>query len=77
MLGALNDCFEVRFLDRLVSFTVGTELAVPAAGLFAILPPQSPQMTPSNAVLTGVDHPIRAGPLSATASRAQLMVFLT
>jgi hypothetical protein len=76
-LTPLNDCFEVRFLGRLVSFTLGAELAVPAAGLVAVLPVHQVELRPSNLLCTGLDHPIRAGPVSPTATRAQLMVFLT
>jgi len=76
-VGILNDCFEVRFLDRMVSFTVDGDFAVPATHLLAILPIPAPDMPPSNAILTGAEHPIRAGPLSPTASRSKLMVFLT
>ena len=76
-VGALNDCFEVRFLDRLVSFTIGDDIAVPAASLVAILPPTAPAASLVTANLKRTEHPIRAGPFSPTASRAQLMVFLT
>jgi hypothetical protein len=75
-IGILN-CFEVRFLDRLVPFTIGGEFAVPAASLTAILPPAAPLTAPEMGRLKGADHPIRAGPFSPAASRAQLMVFLT
>ena len=76
-VGALNDCFEVRFLDRLVSFTTGDDFPVPPASLVAILSITTPITTPVTASLTRADHPIRAGPFSPAASRAQLMVFLT
>ena len=76
-VGALNDCFEVRFLDRMVSFTTGDDFAVPPASLVAILPATVPITTPVTASLTRADPPIRAGPFSPAASRAQLMVFLT
>jgi len=76
-VGALNDCFEVRFLDRLVSFTIGDDIAVPAASLVAILSPAAPVTLPATASLKRADRPIRAGPFSPAASRAQLMVFLT
>jgi hypothetical protein len=72
-----NDCFEVRYLGRLVSFTIGSEFVVPPAGLLATLPAPAVEMPPSNAGITSVEHPIRAGPHSPTASRSQLMVFLT
>ena len=75
-VGALNDCFEVRFLDRLVSFTIGDDVSVPAASVMAMLPPNTSVM-PASASPRRADHPIRAGPFSPTASRAQLMVFLT
>ena len=76
-VGVLNDCFEVRFLDRLVSFTIADDIAVPAAGLVAILPPAAPATPLVTANLKRTEHPIRAGPFSPTASRSQLMVFLT
>jgi hypothetical protein len=76
-VGVLNDCFEVRFLDRLVSFTVGHDIAVPAASLVAILPPAIPVTPMVTANLKRTEQPIRAGPFSPTASRSQLMVFLT
>jgi hypothetical protein len=71
------DCFEARVLPRLVSFTVGAELAVPEAGLLAVLPAQHLEALPSNAIQVRADQPIRAGPFSPAAFRAQLMVFLT
>jgi hypothetical protein len=73
----LNDCFEVRYLKRLVSFTVGGEFVVPPARLLAMLPLPAIEVPPSNAVMTAAEQPIRAGPISPTASRSQLMVFLT
>ncbi len=76
-VGVLNDCFDVRFLGRLVSFTIAADIAVPAAGLVALSPPVVPVTPPAMASLKGADHPIRAGPFSPTGSRAQLMVFLT
>jgi hypothetical protein len=72
-----NRCFEVRFLGRLVSFTVADALAVPSTPLVAILAVPSLAVPPSSALLAGADHPIRAGPFSPTANRAKLMVFLT
>jgi hypothetical protein len=75
--GIFADCFEVRFLEHLVSFTVGADFAVPAAPLLAVLPVPGPALTPAGVLLGDADHPIRAGPFSPTASRAQLMVFLT
>lgn len=73
---ALNDCFEARVLGRLVSFTMGGDLAIPAAALTAMLP--AAHLTPPRhgAILAGADHQIRAGPFSPTSLRAQLMVFL-
>ena len=72
-----NRCFEVRFLDRLVAFTLAGDVAVPATPLVAVLPVPSPAGLPSSVLLAGADHPIRAGPFSPTAHRARLMVFLT
>jgi len=74
---ALNDCFEARVLGRLVSFTMGSDLAIPAAALTAMLPAAHLTSLSSGTVLAGADHPIRAGPFSPAAVRAQLMVFLT
>ena len=76
-IGILNDCFETRFVHRLVSFTIGGDLAIPAAMLTAVLP--APYVAPpsSSVVFADAAHPIRAGPFSPTAMRAQLMVFLT
>jgi hypothetical protein len=76
-IGILNDCFEIRVFDHLVSFTVAGDFAVPAAPLTAILPACVPSMPPANALIFAAEHPIRAGPFSPAASRAQLMVFLT
>ena len=73
----LNDCFEVRFLHRLVSFTITEHPPVPEATLVAILPPAPQIAPPLRAIFTKAEHPIRAGPFSPSASRAQLMVFLT
>jgi hypothetical protein len=75
-VGSVNDCFDVRVLPRLVSFTVGSDLAVPPAMLLARLPPThfiAPQL---GALTHGPDQPIRAGPFSPTGLRAHLMVFL-
>jgi hypothetical protein len=72
-----SDCFEVRELSRLVSFTVDGDFVVPAAGLRATLPAPVVDTPPSSAVFTFADRPIRAGPFSPTAHRSQLMVFLT
>jgi len=76
-VGLLNDCFEVRYLDRLVSFTIGNDIVVPAPSLLTFLPPAPPVTPLATASLKRADHPIRAGPFSPTASRAHLMVFLT
>jgi hypothetical protein len=76
-ISVLNDCFEVRYLSRLVTFTVGDELMVPPASLLTTLAVPAVEVPPPNAVLTAAEHPIRAGPLSPAASRSQLMVFLT
>ena len=76
-VGPLNDCFELRVLDRLDSSTVGTDFAVPAAPLMAKLPAPSVLAAASSVLSQGADQPIRAGPYSPTALRAQLMVFLT
>jgi hypothetical protein len=73
----LNDCFEVRFVDRLSSATVDRTLAIAAAPLLAVLPVTRSAELPSKPVVAGADQPIRAGPYSPTAARAQLMVFLT
>jgi hypothetical protein len=72
-----RDCFEVRQLHRLVSFTIASDFVVPPAGLVATLPAPVVDTAPSSAVLTYVAHPIRAGPFSPTSRRSQLMVFLT
>jgi hypothetical protein len=76
-INAANDCFEVRSLHRLVSFTVGSDLGVPAAGLVGVLPAFDPEFPSSKGVVMGAEHPIRAGPYSPAAARANLMVFLT
>jgi len=73
----LNDCFEARVLGRLVSYTMGSDFAVPAATLTAMLPAAHLDPAGNSTVLAGADHPIRAGPFSPTAQRARLMVFLT
>jgi hypothetical protein len=73
----VNDCFELRVLHRLVSFTLGSDLAVPPAMLWARLPPTHFIAPQPGALTHGADQPIRAGPFSPTALRAQLMVFLT
>jgi len=72
-----NDCFDVRYLDRLGSFTVGADFAVPAAPLVAVLPTPSPVSRPARVVFENSEQPIRAGPFSPAANCAQLMVFLT
>jgi hypothetical protein len=77
VLDALNDCFEVRVLGRLVSFTVAADPGVPTAPLVAVLPAFPLELPRTNALLASADHPIRAGPFSPSAVRAQLMVFLT
>jgi hypothetical protein len=76
-VGLLNDCFELRVLDRLDSSTVRADFAVPAAGLIARLPAPSVLLAQSCVFALGADQPIRAGPYSPTALRAKLMVFLT
>ena len=77
LLGMSNDCFELRVVHRLVSFTVAGEFVVPAATLIATLPPAHVVGPPSNVASIRADQPIRAGPFSPTALRARLMVFLT
>jgi hypothetical protein len=72
----LNDCFEVRILPRLISSTIGNDLAVPTATLIAMLPAAHWVSSYSGRSVARADHPIRAGPYSPTALRAQLMVFL-
>ena len=72
-----NDCFEVRYLDRLASFVVGADFAVPAAALVAVLPTPSPLSRPARVVFENTEQAIRAGPFSPAANCAQLMVFLT
>ena len=76
-IGILNDCFETRFVHRLVSFMIGDDLAIPAATLTAVLPAAHVAPPSSDVVFAETAHPIRAGPFSPTALRAQLMVFLT
>jgi hypothetical protein len=76
-VGSLNDCVEVRFLRRMVSFTVVADFSVPAAGLVGILPSPALEVGPFHVTRTGLEHSIRAGPRSPAASRSQLMVFLT
>jgi hypothetical protein len=76
-IGVLNDCFETRFVHRLVSFTIGADLAIPAARLTTVLPVAHVAAPRSNLIFANTAHPIRAGPFSPTALRAQLMVFLT
>lgn len=76
-IGVLNDCFELRILDRLVSSTLRSDFAVPAASLIAKLPAPSVMRPQFSVSAVGPDQPIRAGPYSPTAIRAQLMVFLT
>lgn len=76
-VGLVNDCFELRVIDRLVSFIVGSDLAIPPAMLLARLPPTHVMASQAGVLTHGADRPIRAGPFSPTALRAQLMVFLT
>ena len=76
-VGILNDCFETRLVHRLVSFTIGSDLAIPAATLTAMLPAAHVVLRSAHAFLANADHPIRAGPFSPAAIRAHLMVFLT
>ena len=60
----LNDCFEVRFLHRLVSFTITEHERVPEANLVAILPLPPVLAPPLQAPFTKAEQPIRAGPFS-------------
>jgi hypothetical protein len=76
-IGVLNDCFETRFVRRLVSFTIGADLAIPPATMTAVLTAAHVAPPLSNLIFAETAHPIRAGPFSPTALRAQLMVFLT
>jgi hypothetical protein len=76
-LGALNDCLEIRVLGRLLASAAAGHPAVPAAAWVAVLPAAPSELPRSSAPVVGVDHPIRAGPFSPSAVRAQLMVFLT
>jgi hypothetical protein len=75
-IGTSNDCFEVRALSRLVSFTVSEGFAVPPAAFSTLLPVLSPAVPPPGALSLWTSRPIRAGPSSPAASRAVLMVFL-
>ena len=75
-ISVLNDCFELRVIHRLASFTVGSDVAVPPATLMARLPAFDMMAPRSGGLTHGADQPIRAGPFSPTALRAQLMVFL-
>ena len=75
----LNDCFEVRFLDRLGAFTTALPTLIAPPALLAILPAPVPRPAPKLAALAPGNHPIRAGPFrvaSASGVRAELMVFL-
>jgi hypothetical protein len=76
-IGVLNDCFETRFVRRLVSFTIGADIAIPAATMTAVLPAAHVAPPTSKLLFAKAAHPIRAGPFSPAALRAQLMVFLT
>jgi hypothetical protein len=75
-VGVPFDCFELRALGRVASFTVGPDFAVPAAPLTALVAAPPAPLVPANAISSVADHPIRAGPYSPSALRAQLMVFL-
>ena len=76
-IGVVNDCFEVRVIQRLVSFTIGSDFAVPPAIPMARLPAFHLLSPQADSLARRAEHPIRAGPFSPTAVRAQLMVFLT
>ena len=76
-IGVVNDCFELRVIQRLVSFTIGSDFAVPPAALTSRLPAFNILSPRADSVAHRADQPIRAGPFSPTAIRAQLMVFLT
>ena len=72
----VNDCFELRVLDRLASFAIGCDLSVPPATLTARLPLAHLTGLPEGAI-SGSEHPpIRAGPYSPAGLRSRLMVFL-
>ena len=76
-LVVFNDCFDVRFLDRLLSTSGGGNLVIAGPSLVAVLPANDSQPHPAKAVVQQAEHPIRAGPYSPAAVRARLMVFLT
>jgi hypothetical protein len=76
-VSALNDCLEARFIDRLSSASVGATVEVAVAPHSALLPIDGFTAFVSGFVAAESDAPIRAGPRSPTAVRAQLMVFLT
>jgi hypothetical protein len=72
-----GNCFEVRVVAGLVSFTIASDVAVAAASLSGVLPTVPLRVPQSAAVRDDGARAIRAGPFSPTASRANLMVFLT
>src|SRR4051812_19562263 len=59
-IGVRNDCFETRFVRRLLSFTIGADLAIPPATLFAVLPAAPLAAPASNLIFAKAAHPIRA-----------------
>jgi hypothetical protein len=74
---ARPQCFEVRVVSGLVSFTIGSDLAVAPAGLLGLLPAVPPEVASSAVVRDDGARAIRAGPFSPAALRASLMVYLT
>ncbi|HEY3592504.1 MAG TPA: hypothetical protein VGL13_01470 [Polyangiaceae bacterium] len=74
---ASNDCFELRSLDKLVSFTTASAPVVHAAPVMGILPPPIALTPDLSAAAERAHRAIRAGPLLPPVPRAALMVFLT
>jgi hypothetical protein len=76
-ISVLYDCFDVRYLDRLLSNTAAAGLDVAGAPFVAVLPAPGADALPPAPTVVRAEHPIRAGPYSPTAARSRLMVFLT
>jgi hypothetical protein len=76
-ISVLYDCFDVRYLDRLLSNTAAAGLDIAGAPFVAELPALGVDALPSSSAVVRAEHPIRAGPYSPSAARSRLMVFLT
>ena len=74
---ARKSCVELRVAPALLSFTIASDVAVPAAGILGVLPAVRLEPAGSAAVRDDGGRAIRAGPFSPAASRAKMMVFLT